>query len=1330
MKNKRIIYWGGNDHTIIPRMGACGEGVDVEPAAGAGGPQKPAASASAPDGPGLFDKLKGLLPALALGALALGVIGGVALLLRKNRDGKDIDFDPDLSDSENFAKLGLDIEGARTANRSANMGQNGFDENGLPVPPDFVGQQIIDEDGNVWVYKDPPGEWINFGNVDVQYTTSGDSQNPVYENYVSRITGVVNETTLRVEESWLAQSTRIGNVGSWNSLQENWWINWLQNPKDLYTYLQFDNDASSLVVNFQRDDTNFVEYPHSVVYKLYEPLPDSITEGDLTYVVREMAPPYTDTVQLVDFVEEDIDAVVLRNPKWDTGTAADSYFVARDTKFKSYDDLVTSDTDIKEIIENEIVSGSFLESIELTGVDHRQWENFVHFSSIEDRLKNFKYKLQKIELYNSQSNSLHGISGSMTYEYTASLKTKVRKLENEFTPFENYMYFQSSSYISSSIGVFYDNAWPKDGGSGTKKNPYSLYPVTSSKATTWYNEQINSASLWDRENRDRLINNIPKHITDDTNNSAFTTFINMTGEHFDNIWTYINEIPQIYDRRQKITEGLSRDLIYAVGTSLGFYFNDGKDLVDLPRYLVGYEATGSGDNANTFTEYSSTPERDISREIWKRIVNNMPFFLKTKGTLRSFKGLITCYGIPSTILRVKEYGGPDPKPDAQPSYFVDRNFTKALDFKGEQYVLTTWANDTNSSRKPDTIEFRFRSQASSGSFQTLFQAGANPGGFAIGIKEDTESSTDNYGHVSFRLAHGSDSSKGYAELSSSAFPLHDGEFYSVALTRVSSSGAQLAADTTSQRIKYRLMVKKYDEGRSKIYLESDETITINGAVSSSWNGSFTGDETAYIGGALDNSFGNQFTGSMMEFRYWNTALSESYFNNHVRAPKSFDGNHASASWTDLVLRYSFDDNKALNSDGDIRDTSADQSYTQSGSAQGYTSGIAPHFRSVVDEEKMRIPNLGPNRRVSNKIRLEDNKLKFGGLSVDKRSEVSQYDLASLDSNKLGIYFSPTDVVNEDIIRSVANLDFDNYIGDPRDQYKLRYRTLEDVSSTYWQKYTSPNNFWDYIRLIRYYDSSLFEQLRRFVPARARASVGLLIEPNILERKKQVVGKQPEFENLMLRAHLDISNQYSSSAFYPSYVSGSGIDGLVTRITGSNLQYEGSASFFEYAMVTGSYNTYEGAVTASIGPGVPALYVLSSSFDGWGGGPERFGEVTFKDTFGGPEKVFREALQVQVTGSRTSEHNYYYKFFYTTDYDAFQDHGYQWDTEKRNYSSRSLHRSDHQNIGYDNAYLRLAFLGSKQTKFTTLDKEPPVSITVTSPTTLVTQEPGESKLRVK
>ena len=107
-----------------------------------------------------------------------------------------------------------------------------------------------------------------------------------------------------------------------------------------------------------------------------------------------------------------------------------------------------------------------------------------------------------------------------------------------------------------------------------------------------------------------------------------------------------------------------------------------------------------------------------------------------------------------------------------------------------------------------------------------------------------------------------------------------------------------------------------------------------------------------------------------------------------------------------------------------------------------------------------------------------------------------------------------------------------------------------------------------------------------------------------------------------------------------------------------------------------------------------------------------------------------ALQPNISASRLSEHNYEYKFFYTTKYNALQDHGYTWDTERRNYSSRSLHRSEIQSVGYDNAYFRLAYSGCAQTLDTTLDKEAPVTVTITSPTTLVTQDPGESKLRVK
>ena len=75
---------------------------------------------------------------------------------------------------------------------------------------------------------------------------------------------------------------------------------------------------------------------------------------------------------------------------------------------------------------------------------------------------------------------------------------------------------------------------------------------------------------------------------------------------------------------------------------------------------------------------------------------------------------------------------------------------------------------------------------------------------------------------------------------------------------------------------------------------------------------------------------------------------------------------------------------------------------------------------------------------------------------------------------------PTDVINNDIINSVGNLNFEDYLGDPRDKDKLSYNGLNYVADNYWKKYTAPNNFWDYIRLIKYYDQSLYPQLRKMI----------------------------------------------------------------------------------------------------------------------------------------------------------------------------------------------------------------------------------------------------------
>jgi hypothetical protein len=64
--------------------------------------------------------------------------------------------------------------------------------------------------------------------------------------------------------------------------------------------------------------------------------------------------------------------------------------------------------------------------------------------------------------------------------------------------------------------------------------------------------------------------------------------------------------------------------------------------------------------------------------------------------------------------------------------------------------------------------------------------------------------------------------------------------------------------------------------------------------------------------------------------------------------------------------------------------------------------------------------------------------------------------------------------------AMGNLDFSDYIGDPRDQFKTYYRGLRKIKDLYWQKYTSPNSFWDYMRILKFYDKAIFEQIKSLI----------------------------------------------------------------------------------------------------------------------------------------------------------------------------------------------------------------------------------------------------------
>jgi hypothetical protein len=116
------------------------------------------------------------------------------------------------------------------------------------------------------------------------------------------------------------------------------------------------------------------------------------------------------------------------------------------------------------------------------------------------------------------------------------------------------------------------------------------------------------------------------------------------------------------------------------------------------------------------------------------------------------------------------------------------------------------------------------------------------------------------------------------------------------------------------------------------------------------------------------------------------------------------------------------------------------------------------------------------------------------------------------SNDVEIGFSPADSINASITSSglVTSSTQPGYfnimqlIGAPALQYSSSYIPLDNLADTYFSSGAYPNgryNVWDFIRVIKYYNNSVFKMLRDWVPARASATTGIVIKSHMLERNK-------------------------------------------------------------------------------------------------------------------------------------------------------------------------------------------------------------------------------------
>ncbi len=808
----------------------------------------------------------------------------------------------------------------------------------------------------------------------------------------------------------------------------------------------------SYLLNFSRNKCalfiNSVVIGEYLYVKLYEPLDDSIETDFKSWVVEEQKPAVLDRISIQP-IETAIEFNKLSGPNWQANY---SYNTSTESGLKNWSDLLGSSTQTSQEIVDKYFSGS-LAGVDLN-INYQDFNNFIFYSSATERLENFKYKLNLLEHYTSQNVAVSAISGSVATTNANDFLSLRTNLISGFDNFEKFLYYESSSKLTTHEIALENPIVAEQTGSYIspvpKTNstyPYTLVDVNSTEFNTWYSNLYSAAETYDSFNINALQYAVPEHIKLNQGNAPLTTFVNMLGHHFDILYTYINHMTRIHNREENPKLGMPNELLYSVAKQFGWNLTDGRQDQDLWQYFFGTNESGIPVTGSNSIGDPAVSGKNMTYTIWRRIVNNLPLLLKSKGTKRSIQALLSCYGIPQSMITIKEYGGP--RLDRAPSY-EKLNFDYSLDLINNTSgtVITDYSQSINS------IELRFRTDnvitnPSISSTMNLFSVGNN--------------------NVTIDFTRGTLGTVQINGTSSADIELFDGNFLTTVLR---SNGTNL--DLVAKKSKYGKIVA---------------TVSASAVASFPVSGSIT------LGGT---SGGDRLQGQLQELRIWSSSLGNSALNNHTKAPAAYDGNND--AYDELIYRLPLTqkiDHSTTSSLSGVqpKDSTISSSFTSWTNNTPYDSIEETYYFDGI--------SLAAGTFDDNKIRLENNKL-VGNLDLKTRAEQSQFDKAPLDSKKLGVYFSPQTMVNEDIIAQLGFTELDQFIGDPGNTEDKSYPNLVRTANNYWKKYKNKNDINAFIKIFTLFDLSFFKQLEQLLPARADAMTGIVIQPNILERNKDTI----------------------------------------------------------------------------------------------------------------------------------------------------------------------------------------------------------------------------------
>lgn len=602
-----------------------------------------------------------------------------------------------------------------------------------------------------------------------------------------------------------------------------------------------------------------------------------------------------------------------------------------------------------------------------------------------------------------------------------------------------------------------------------------------------------SGSTYDRVNDNIITRLLPEQfflLEEFRNTTVLQDFLYILARQFDFIKVKIDQFTNVLKTNYTSFNQAPDALLEDVGRFFGWEFTGNFLNHDAFQYLIG---------KNILQNQEANKEIDvklyqIKNEFWKRVLINLMYLYKTKGTRESIESLLRLYGVNKNFVRVKEYGY-KPNVGVVTSRILSEKTSNAVTFGSSSLSTTLITAGLGSAVTADGFPIFFPANVAAitgsstkavvfspeltGSFQTIEVRVKFPTSTSEGIKAtfnngsiwsiksgstplyqmywdhpDTDTYTGSL-HVTSSLG----------TLSLSNVGIFDDNWYNIAFIRnpVSSS--------------YEINVKRID------FDEVDFSVTASATFASASfpSGNFIASFRVGSDGGYDAEMWTQ------EARVWSIPLKEQELIDHALNYQSY-GVMNPEDTVKLNLHWRMNTVCTASNLGiltvPIEDVTGNKNTGQGGN---FGPNVAPFKKFLNDYNYIASPDFSWNE---DKIRV------FNDTEV-KPSE------AFSDNNVMALEFNMVDALNEDISQIIATMDdFNNFIGLPANRYRESYHDIARLRDLYFKRLQGRLNFRLFSDMLEFFDRSFVDIVKKLIPARA-VFIGeqFVVESHMLERPK-------------------------------------------------------------------------------------------------------------------------------------------------------------------------------------------------------------------------------------